>query len=394
MSQQERSLSRLQVFRKEISPMEIEFKNALPAHIPVERFMRVVMTAVGDNPQLLEADRRSLFSSCTKAAQDGLLPDGREGAIVAYKDHKANKVIAQWLPMIAGIRKKVRNSGEIATWDVHAVFEGDVFNFELGDEPKIIHKPSLSNRGKMIAVYSIATLKTGEKSRDVMSIEDCEKIRSKSKAKFGPWIDPIFYPEMCKKTVAKRHSKVLPMSTDLDDLIRQDDDLYDMNAASDRAMPEKDRSNLITSLDGLSTSGPIIEHDEETGELQEDNNHGEPENKKTPIQNQKQAAAPKKASPKKKEAEVVDPDELERVPDPDEQDEADPDPDEQDEDKLDKAPIEYETEDEVKAHTRGYNAFGLNAPRRMVPPEYRGAEASHLKSAWEAGHDEASSENR
>jgi hypothetical protein len=43
-----------------------------------------------------------------KLAQDGLLPDGREAAVVMF----GNK--AQAMPMIAGILKKVRQSGEVA----------------------------------------------------------------------------------------------------------------------------------------------------------------------------------------------------------------------------------------------------------------------------------------
>uniref|UniRef100_UPI00195373C4 recombinase RecT n=1 Tax=Klebsiella aerogenes TaxID=548 RepID=UPI00195373C4 len=46
----------------------------------------------------------------------GLLPDGREGAIVEFSGK------AQWMPMIGGLRKKVRNSGEIATWEAHVVY--------------------------------------------------------------------------------------------------------------------------------------------------------------------------------------------------------------------------------------------------------------------------------
>ncbi|ESW92677.1 recombinase RecT [Mesorhizobium sp. LSJC280B00] len=200
----------------------------MPAHIPVERFMRVVMTAIQNNPDLLKVSRHSLFNSAMKAAQDGLLPDSREGAIVPYKDQ------AQWMPMIGGVRKKARNSGEIATWDVHAVHENDDFDFELGDNPFIRHKPTLGDPGKLIAVYSIATLKSGEISRDVMSVNAVEKIRTKSRGKNTPWNDPIFYDEMAKKTVARRHSKVLPMSSDLDDLMRRDDGLYDIEGASDK----------------------------------------------------------------------------------------------------------------------------------------------------------------
>ena len=211
--------------RHELERMEPQFKAALPAHIPAERFARVGMTAIQNNPDLLKCDRRSLWNAMMRAAQDGLLPDGRDGAIVAYKGK------AQWMPMIGGIRKKVRNSGEISTWDVQCVYQNDQFDFELGDEPFIRHKPALTNRGSMIAAYSVAKLKDGSLSREVMSIEEIEGVRGKSKAEFGPWNDPVFYPEMVRKTVARRHSKLLPMSSDLDDLIRRDDELYDLAGA-------------------------------------------------------------------------------------------------------------------------------------------------------------------
>ena len=251
--------------KQQIDTRVDQFQNALPAHIPVERFTRVVLTAIQGNPDLLNCNRQTLFTSAVKAAQDGLLPDGREGALVPYKGE------VQWLPMVAGIRKKVRNSGEIATWDVQAVYEKDQFDFELGDNPFIRHKPALMARGKIVAVYSIATLKTGEKTRDVMSIEDVEKIRAKSRSAKGPWNDPTFYPEMAKKTVAKRHSKVLPMSTDLDDLMRRDDALYDMKGAGDENVAQRPRG-LAGRLDALagSTAAPattLPAHDAETGEI-------------------------------------------------------------------------------------------------------------------------------
>lgn len=214
--------------RHQLTSMEGQFKAALPAHIPAERFARVVMTAVQNNPDLLKADRRSLWNSAMKAAQDGLLPDGREGALVCY----GNQV--QWMPMIAGIRKKARNSGEIETWDAHVVHTNDLFDYELGDNPFIRHKPTLDEPGAVIAAYSICTLKGGEKTREVMSIAAIEKVRKRSKAaNKGPWVTD--YEEMCRKTVARRHSKVIPMSTDLDDLIRRDDELYDLSGAKEEA---------------------------------------------------------------------------------------------------------------------------------------------------------------
>lgn len=205
--------------RTQLTSMTPQFAAALPKHVSAERFVRVVMTAIQTSPSLLEADRRTLFASATKAAQQGLLPDGREGAIVVFGKQ------AQWMPMVAGIMKLVRNSGEISTWSVQAVYQNDVFDFCLGDDEHITHKPALSKRGDLIAVYSIVTMKDGEKSREVMSVEDVNAIRARSRSgSSGPWVSD--FAEMAKKTVVRRHSKRLPMSTDLDEALRADDELF------------------------------------------------------------------------------------------------------------------------------------------------------------------------
>lgn len=205
--------------RNQLTAMQPQFAAALPKHIDPARFTRVVMTAVQMTPALLEADRRTLFASAMRASQMGLLPDGREGAIVTFKNQ------AQFMPMVAGVMKMVRNSGEISTWSVQAVYENDKFDFSLGDDEHITHKPALSNRGQLIAVYSIVTMKDGEKSREVMSVEDVNAIRARSRSgSAGPWVSD--FAEMAKKTVVRRHSKRLPMSTDLDDALRADDELF------------------------------------------------------------------------------------------------------------------------------------------------------------------------
>jgi recombination protein RecT len=274
---------------EELKRRESQFQAALPAHIPLERFMRVVMTAVQRNADLAGADRTSLFTSAIQAAQDGLLPDGREGALVIYnsKVKEGGREIwvakVQWMPMIAGIRKKVRNSGEIVTWEVQVVHAKDHFEFELGDDPFIKHRPFMDgDRGPIIAAYSVATLKGGEKSREVMTKTQIDKVRAASKSKDkGPWVD--WCDEMCRKTVARRHSKVLPMSTDLDDVIRRDDDLYDMKGAREQAQiangsrPQSlaGKFDMLAQMPGRENAPVVerqpaadeIEHDPETGEV-------------------------------------------------------------------------------------------------------------------------------
>lgn len=244
------------VLRHQLGNMTDEFRAALPAQIPVERFARVLMTAIQNNPELLyEVERRSLWNAAMRAAQDGLLPDGREGAIVVRRDRQRGKV-AGWQPMIAGIRKKARNSGEIAAWDAHVVCAGDSFTFQLGDHPQVYHSYDLSQpRGEIIGAYSVCVLKDGTKSYEVMTIAEIHAIRDRTdawkafasgKIKSTPWAE--YEAEMCRKTVARRHSKVLPMSTDLDDLVRRDDD---READEHRELPRPPLRSIGEKLDAL-----------------------------------------------------------------------------------------------------------------------------------------------
>jgi recombination protein RecT len=240
---QTKPMSPIEVFRKGLRGMEAEFARALPPHIPLERFLRVMTTAVqtsmaSGSTSLLECSQASLWAAFMRAAQDGLLPDGREGAVIKYGDS------ATWVPMIAGLRKKARNSGEISTWDVHAVHRGDHFLLKLGDTPGIEHTYDLATpRGEMIGAYSVCLLKDGSKSYEIMSMEEIRGLRDRSQAwrayqkgsiKTTPWLTDE--SEMARKTVAKRHAKQLPSSADLDDLIRRDDELYEF--AKDEATGE------------------------------------------------------------------------------------------------------------------------------------------------------------
>lgn len=273
-----RKNSPIAVFQHDLDKMEGEFHLALPKHIPAERFKRVIQTAVANSRDLLEADRRSLWNACMRCAQDGLLPDGREAALVVRKSRDGKQVV--YVPMVAGIKKKVRNSGEISAWDINIIYENDEYDIELGDTPRIYHKPCVTDEpGIPIIVYSVATLTGGEKSREVMRVAEINAIRDRSDAwkafekgfiKSTPWSTD--WGEMAKKTVAKRHAKSLPMSTDLDDLMRRDDDLYAFEKETDaerKALAPPKRQGLAGRMDALVNGGqPQVEEgfDPETGE--------------------------------------------------------------------------------------------------------------------------------
>lgn len=205
--------------RQQLVAMSPEFQNALPSHIKPEKFQRVVMTVVQQSPDLMNADRRSLLASCIKCAADGLIPDGREAALVMF----GSKV--QYMPMFTGIQKRVRNSGEIASIQAHVIYEHDKFKIVRGLSETIEHEPLFpGDRGKPIGAYAIAKFKDGaDPVFEVMDIGSIERVRAVSRAaKNGPWV--AWWDEMARKTVFRRLAKWLPMDAEVDDLIRRDDE--------------------------------------------------------------------------------------------------------------------------------------------------------------------------
>ena len=195
--------------RTQLETRATEFAHALPSHIKPEYFQRAALTAIAQTPKLLDADRRSLMNALMRCAQDGLIPDGRQAALVIY-GLKDRGPVAQYMPMVAGIRKLVLQSGEITRFDQTVVHQNDYYDEMYGTENWIRFKPALNDRGKPILVFSIAQFKDGTLSYQRMSVEEIEKVRQALRSpNEGPWVK--WWEEMAIKTIAKRHAKVLPM---------------------------------------------------------------------------------------------------------------------------------------------------------------------------------------
>jgi recombination protein RecT len=251
----ERRENPVTVIRQTLSQMAPEFKAALPAHVSEEKFRRVAMTAIQNNPDLQGADRRSLFGAIVRLAQDGLLPDGREAALVIFNTKNKNggwdkKV--QAMPMIAGVLKKVRQSGEVAKVSAYVVHENDQFVVRYGFDEDVEHVPPPLDqpRGKPIGAYATAVLKDGSQLLEVMSFEEIEAVRAISRSKDkGPWVQ--WWGEMARKTVMRRLSKRLPMSTDLEEQVFERDQTMAPDAAPALTVVDNEPGEPASHLDAL-----------------------------------------------------------------------------------------------------------------------------------------------
>lgn len=219
--------------RIELDRMTTDIAAMLPPGVPIERFKRVALTAVQQVPKLLQCYPPSLFNSCLKAASDGLLPDGREGAIVPRWNGKERRLEASWQPMVAGIQAKAKRAGNVVSLVAQVVYEGEAFAYDMGDDERITHRRDMSKvrHGKEVGVYAIATLKDGTKEREAMTWQQVQDVRAASEGggQKGPWVD--WPDEMARKTVIRRLSKRLPSldvgDDDLHKAIERVDDLYD-----------------------------------------------------------------------------------------------------------------------------------------------------------------------
>lgn len=223
---QNQTLAPIDEVRGTLTRMAPQFKAALPAQIPVERFVRVVQTAIATNTDLLAVERTSLYAAAMKCAQDGLLPDGREAAIVKYGN------TARYMPMVGGIAKKARNSGELKTLSADVVYDHDTYDHwsdEKGEHFE--HRKARGNRGDVVLTYAYALTKDDGFYFEEIDEAQMAAIEKCSKANDGPWKGP-FKDEMRKKSAIRRLAKYrLPSSSDspLDAVLRADDDMYDLN---------------------------------------------------------------------------------------------------------------------------------------------------------------------
>ena len=208
---------------------------ALPKHLKPDRFIRVTLTAITRTPKLANCDQASFFQCLLTLSQYGLEPDGRRAHLIPFENRKRGVTECQLIIDWKGLSELIYRSGIVSTLHADVVREGDLFDYSMGvlttHVPHFLRnddkKPEKA--GDVYAAYSTATMTGGERKTEVMSWEQIEGIRNRSRAgQSGPWVTD--WEEMAKKTVFRRLSKWLPLSAELRDAVEADDDVIDISA--------------------------------------------------------------------------------------------------------------------------------------------------------------------
>ena len=238
-----------------------QFATALPKHVNSERFVRIAITTIRQNPKLAKCSQESLLGALMVSAQLGLEP-GTLGQcyLIPFENKKAGTVECQFQIGYKGLIELLRRSGQLSDIYSYTVYENDDFNIEYGLSRTLTHKPNFDERGEIKGFYAVAILKDGAKAFEYMTKN--EVVKHEEKYRKGSYKNDVWnknFEEMAQKTVVKKLLKWLPVSVEFLEMAAKDEKSFKV---------VDDKSPEVQEIEILENNGDII--NAETGEFIEE----------------------------------------------------------------------------------------------------------------------------
>ena len=210
-----------------------------PPGMTPQMVLHSVMVALQQNPKLLEANPNSVAMSAVVITQWGL-QIGQTAYIIPYKG------VATPVADYKGYIELMMATGLVKHVNAKEIREGDHFEYEEGDNPIIVHRPTWQNKhGKIIGAYCSIPTRAGGVIQEVMNLEEIEHIRASSH-QWNPnkvAVVPYWYARKCP---IRRAAKSAPKSARLQLLTNFEDDAGN---------PSEEALDTLTSGDPLRAIG-------------------------------------------------------------------------------------------------------------------------------------------
>ncbi len=221
-------------------------KNAMPEFAALlkatgtdpDKFKNNALMAIADKPEIRsgEVSSKSVFNVCSRAANDGVVLDNKEAALILGSVKRNGQWVkeAQYRLMAGGVMKIINRSPNIERIVCQLIYENDDFivDFVTTDasvQHKITPESLKKGRGEVVGVYFTAKLVNGEwTSPEIMSVAEVNEVRDNfvqknKEGKFsGMWEKS--WGEAARKTVLHRARKRLPLEGKIMSVLDQDDD--------------------------------------------------------------------------------------------------------------------------------------------------------------------------
>jgi recombination protein RecT len=143
-------------FNQFLKRLEPQMAMALPSFMKASRITRLAMTVFSSQPALGECSQRSIAASILTACQLGLEPNvNGQGYLIPYAG------TCTFVPGWKGLVDLSNRSGRCTVW-TGAVYHGDEFDYALGDNPFVRHKPGDigdEDPGALTHVYAVGKIR-------------------------------------------------------------------------------------------------------------------------------------------------------------------------------------------------------------------------------------------
>ena len=235
-----------------------QFATALPKHINSDRFVRIAITTIRQNPKLAQCNQESLLGALMVSAQLGLepgvlgqcylIPYGRECQFqIGYK----------------GMIELLRRSGQLKDIYAYSVYENDEFEMTYGLNRDLKHKPNLQDKGNFIGCYCVAVLKDDARAFEYMTKEEIEAHGKKFSKTYGngPW--KTDFEAMAHKTVVKKMLKWLPVSVEFLEMANKDEKTF--KVADEKTGETEEIIVLENGMVVNGETGEVIEEPKDNG---------------------------------------------------------------------------------------------------------------------------------
>lgn len=166
---------------------------------------------ISDNDMLQKCEPISIINAITNIARTSITlnPVMR----LAYLVPRNGKCVLDFSYM--GMISLLKSNGNIKTINAYIVYEDEVFEHDIVNNiihhtPRYVTTEKEHNSRKIIGAYSVAKLPSNDVDYCFMPIWEIDKVKNTSKgvnSKYSPWT--TWKDEMIKKTVIKRHFKML-----------------------------------------------------------------------------------------------------------------------------------------------------------------------------------------
>jgi recombination protein RecT len=230
-----------------VEQMRPEIARALPPHMNADRMARLALTVLRQTPKLADCTPASFLGALLTASALGLEPGINGEAYLVPHGRECTLIVGY-----QGMAKLYFQHADAQHLDAQAVYENDDFDYAYGLDPFLRHKPAMGDRGKVVAYYAVAALKSGARLFTVLSPDEIKALRGGKVGTSGGIADPMHWME--RKSALKQLFKLLPKSTTLTNAINADEQAGSVLASSH--VPQQ-----------ITSGGALIDTD--TGEVHE-----------------------------------------------------------------------------------------------------------------------------